>query len=67
MGLTIHWNLQADVRTETEARQLVDRLRQRALDLPLASVGEIMDLSGRDADYKVQPAASPARPWVHPR
>ena len=63
MGLTIHWNLQADVRTETEARQLVDRLRQRALDLPLASVGEIMDLSGRDADYKVQPAESPAR-WL---
>ena len=63
MGLTIHWNLQADVRTEPEARALVERLRQRALDLPLASVGEIMDLSGRDADYKVQPAESPAR-WL---
>ncbi len=63
MGLTIHWNLQADVRTEPEARALVERLRQRALDLPLASVGEIMDLSGRDADYKVQPAESSAR-WL---
>jgi len=40
MGLTIHWNLQADVRTETKARELVGRLRQRALDLRFSSVGE---------------------------
>ncbi len=63
MGLTIHWNLKTDVRTEVAARELVGRMRQRALDLPLASVGEIMELSGRDADYKVQPAESPAR-WL---
>ena len=63
MGLTIHWNLKADVRTAAAARELVGRLRQRALDLPLASVGEIMDLSGREADDKVQPAESPAR-WL---
>lgn len=63
MGLTIHWSLKADVRTAVEARELVERLRQRALDLRFASVGEIMDLSGRDADYKVQPAESPAR-WL---
>ena len=63
MGLTIHWSLKTNSRTEAEARELVGRLRQRALDLPLASVGEIMDLSGRDADYTVQPAESPAR-WL---
>ena len=63
MGLTIHWNLKKNSRTEAAARELVGRLRQRALDLPFARVGEIMDLSGRDADYKVQPAESPAR-WL---
>ena len=63
MGLTIHWNLKADIRTEAAARELVGQLRQRALDLPLASVGEILDLSGRHADYKVQLAESPVR-WL---
>ena len=63
MGLTIHWSLRTNSRTEVEARELVGRLRQRALDLPLARVGEIMDLWGRDADYTVQPAESPAR-WL---
>ncbi len=63
MGLTIHWSLKTNSRTEADARELVGRLRQRALDLQFASVGEIMDLSGRDADYKVQPAESQAR-WL---
>jgi len=63
MGLTIHWSLKTNSRTETAARALVERLRQRALDLRFASVGEIMDLSGREAEYKVQPAESPAR-WL---
>ena len=63
MGLTIHFCLKANSRTESDARELVGRLRQRALDLPFARVGEIVDLSGRDADYKVQPAESPAR-WL---
>ena len=63
MGLTIHWNLKADVRTESEAHALVERLRQQALDLRFASVGETVDLSGRDADYKVLPNESPAR-WL---
>ncbi len=63
MGLTIHWNLQADVRTVTKARELVGRLRQRALDLRFSSVGEMVDLSGRDADYKALPVESPSR-WL---
>lgn len=63
MGLTIHWNLKADVRTETEAHALVERLRQRALDLHFASVSDIVDLSGRHADYKVLPDDAPER-WL---
>jgi len=63
MGLTIHWNLQAEVRTETEARALVERLRQRALDLPFASVSDTVDLSGRHADYKLLPDDAPER-WL---
>ena len=63
MGLTIHWKLKSDVRTDAEARTLVERLRQRARDLPFASVGEIVDLAGRDADYTALPPESPER-WL---
>ena len=63
MGLTIHWNLQADVRKETEARVLVERLRQRALDLRFASVSDMVDLSGRHADYQALPNDAPER-WL---
>ena len=63
MGLTIHWNLQANVRTEAAARELVGRLRQRSLDLRFDGVGEMVDLSGQDADYRTHSAESPAR-WL---
>lgn len=42
MGLTIHWKLQSQARSPTLAREQVSQLRQRALDLPFASVGEVV-------------------------
>ncbi len=63
MGLTIHWKLKADVRQEGEARALVERLRQRACDLPLANVSEMMELAGEDTDFAKLSRESPAR-WL---
>ena len=37
MGLTIHYALKSDADGPERARQLVERLRQAALDLPMVS------------------------------
>jgi hypothetical protein len=47
MGLTIHYSLQANTTSPKQARQLVEQLRQKALDLPFKEVSEVIDL-GRD-------------------
>ncbi len=46
MGLTIHYQLHSDTRSAKEARRLVEELRKRALDLPFAEVGEVVELKG---------------------
>ena len=46
MGLTIHYQLYCDTRSSAEARRLVEELRKRALDLPFAEVGEVVELKG---------------------
>jgi hypothetical protein len=51
MGLTIHYKLHADTRSAKEARHLVEQLRQRALDLPLKEVGEVVELTGDACDF----------------
>ena len=51
MGLTIHYQLQSASRSPSEARQLVEHLRQKALDLPFKEVDEIVEVSGDDADF----------------
>ena len=63
MGLTIHWKLKADARHEADARVLVERLRQRALDLPFADVSEIVELAAGQTDEKTLPRESPIR-WL---
>ncbi|HEY5314379.1 MAG TPA: hypothetical protein VIK18_17735 [Pirellulales bacterium] len=44
MGLTIHYNLHTKTRSKLLARELVGKLRQRAMDLPLERVSEIIEL-----------------------
>ena len=39
MGQTIHYSLKSDADSPAAARQQVEKLRQAALDLPLAEVG----------------------------
>ncbi len=51
MGLTIHYSLQSASRTAAKARQLVEPLRQRALDLPFKEVVEIVEVGNNSADF----------------
>lgn len=51
MGLTIHYSLHSDAAKTTEARRQVEQLRQRALELPMQSVGEIVEFGGDDCDF----------------
>jgi len=51
MGLTIHYSLRSDARTPRAARQVVEQLRARALDLPLAEVGDLVEFRGDDCDF----------------
>jgi hypothetical protein len=54
MGLTIHWHFQGP-KTKTEAKAVVEKLRQRAMDLPFESVGEIVQFKGKDAQFSQNP------------
>ena len=63
MGLTIHYQLKSDTRSPAQARQLVEKLRQRALDLPFAEVGEVVELKGDACDYESYDREHPLR-WL---
>ncbi len=43
MGLTIHYSMKFDADSPMRARQLIERLRQAAIDLPMAEVGEVRE------------------------
>lgn len=63
MGLTIQYQLRSNARSPKEARRLVEQLRQRALDLPLKEVDEILDLTGPECDYEQRERGDPCR-WL---
>ena len=54
MGLTIHWSFKGP-KTKAEAKTVIEKLRQRAMDLPFESVGEILHLRGKDANFENDP------------
>jgi len=47
MELTIHYELQADIRSPKKARKLVEQLQQKALNLPFKEVSDVIDLRKR--------------------
>jgi hypothetical protein len=63
MGLTIHYQLSCNTRTIRQIRQLISALRQRAMDLPLQEVGEIIELTGSDCDFQLRSEDDPIR-WT---
>ena len=63
MGLTIHYSLRSSTRSPKQARELVTRLRGRALDLPFERVDEIIELSGPACDFEQYDREHPNR-WL---
>ena len=51
MGLTIHYSLKSDAASPEKARQLVEQLRQAALDLAMTEVGDVVEFSGPACDF----------------
>lgn len=51
MGLTIHYRLTTTVSSPKDVRQLVEAIRQFALDLPFKEVGDVKEFKGEEADY----------------
>ena len=66
MGLTIHYKLHSDTRDAKQARRLIEDLRKRAIDLPFAKVGEIVELKGGSCnhDYYVGGNTNAALRWL---
>ena len=58
---TLH--VTSDTRSPNEARQLIEQLRRRALDLPFAEVGNIVELKGRNCDHQNYQGNDPLR-WL---
>ena len=58
MGLTIHWSFQGPQK-KSEATAIIDKLRERAMDLPFESVGDIVRFKGKDAQFDNDPPDSP--------
>jgi len=54
MGLTIHYSLNSSTRSPARAAQLVEQMRQLALDLPFEQVSEVVSLAGDDCDFEQQ-------------
>jgi hypothetical protein len=54
MGLTVHWSFQGP-KTKTDAQAIIEKMRQRAMDLPFEAVGEIVHFKGKDAQFDNDP------------
>ena len=50
MGLTIHWDWHGP-KSRDEAQTVIERMRQRALDLPFESVSDVVNFEGDDATF----------------
>jgi len=61
MGLTIHYGLTANTRSKAKALKMIQALRQRCLDLPFETVGDILDLSGPECDWTKRDKDDPLR------
>ena len=54
MGLTIHWSFKGP-KTKAEAKAVIEKLRQRAMDLPFESVSAIVQFKGEAANFENDP------------
>src|SRR5580704_10425681 len=59
MGLTIHYSLHSDIRAPGHVRQLAQSLRERAVALRFAGVGDLLEFRGEDCDHRKAERGSP--------
>src|ERR1051325_11347502 len=52
MGLTIHYRLRTELTDPKDVRQLVETVRQHALDLPFKEVGEVKEFTGEETNFR---------------
>lgn len=70
MGLTIHYALHADTRSDHDARRAVQQLQQAAMDLPFVEVGAVIELTGDSLcvenaeDDQLRWLLVQASPWI---
>jgi hypothetical protein len=50
MGLTIHWDWHGP-KSSNEAETVIEKMRQRAMDLPFEAVSEVVQFQGNDARF----------------
>ena len=62
MGLTIHWDFRSSL-LKADARAAMEKMRQRALDLPFESVSEMVHFQGADAQFDPDNMKEPFR-WL---
>jgi hypothetical protein len=63
MGLTVHYALHAQIRSPRRAKELMEQLRSKALDLPFKEVGELVELVGPECDFTGRDRDDPLR-WL---
>jgi len=63
MGLTIHYRLKHSARDIATARQVVEQLRSRALELPFQQVGPLVELTSTACDFERRSRNDPNR-WL---
>jgi hypothetical protein len=63
MGLTIHYALHGRIRSPRRARELMEELRRKALDLPFKEVDEVVELVGPECLYEGRERDDPLR-WL---
>lgn len=63
MALTIHYELCSNTPGIRQARKLVEQLCQRASDLPLTTISDVVDLSGDNCDPSRRDLDDPFR-WL---
>ena len=51
MGLTVHWKFSTRKRKKESVLSLLEKLRQRAMDMPFKGVGEIVILEGENVKF----------------
>jgi hypothetical protein len=54
MGLTIHYDLKTNLTKPQDIRQLVESMRQHALDLPFKEVSEIKEFTGPETSWETE-------------